>query len=641
MGDELCQPLLLLASAARRLSDIHPLHLPKSALAHFQQLVLLFSNAFAMRTSDGCWTCRLRRKKCDETRPVCEVCAGLDLTCYLGQTRPSWMDGGKRQNDMAEKLKADIKARARRRRGAEASYISRTGMPTPENPDHYQIPDSELVLSTKDTTHSKQYLPTVFGTNHQASKLDVARDTLGETTVPPTDVGLGLGLANDPISTGRDVWNSVFIGHSEATLIMFYLDEVFPWLYPFYRPSLVQGGRFWILEMMSSPVVRQTALCQSNYFYLLAQHGGNCYGKGARVLEQTNEAFTSLREALQVVMGASIADHMQCAARVMTGIVQIYRFEIAISSFLNWQTHLSAALKLLSQILEAAEPAFLAESDSRPDSVSIRLGHSSAEKAAFRFSSALLVLDDVVASIVFQREPRLYNRHPELLGTADHCGSIDLEGVLGLQNRVVLQLGQIAALSAWKQSCRNAGSLDVMELVSRATPIKGSLVAILTGLHVEEAVTPAANASNALHLLTSQNQGFLAAVGDQSGLITRLWAHAALIYLSVVVSGWQHRDSIVRSRVASIIDAVTGKPLRPALMHTIVWPLCVAGCFAESSQRESLRSMIHALQPRSMFGTLCKALELMEQTWYNDSIQDGVDNMSWCFQSQGEQILLV
>jgi len=64
------------------------------------------------------------------------------------------------------------------------------------------------------------------------------------------------------------------------------------------------------------------------------------------------------------------------------------------------------------------------------------------------------------------------------------------------------QLGLIAALSAWKQSCRNAGSLDVMDLVCRTTPIESSLVVILTELYVKKAVTPATSASNALHLLT-------------------------------------------------------------------------------------------------------------------------------------------
>jgi hypothetical protein len=42
------------------------------------------------RSRTGCWTCRTRRKKCDETRPVCRTCAGLDLVCEGYGVRLKW-----------------------------------------------------------------------------------------------------------------------------------------------------------------------------------------------------------------------------------------------------------------------------------------------------------------------------------------------------------------------------------------------------------------------------------------------------------------------------------------------------------------------------------------------------------------------
>ena len=42
------------------------------------------------RSRTGCWTCRTRRKKCDETRPVCRTCAALDLVCEGYGVRLKW-----------------------------------------------------------------------------------------------------------------------------------------------------------------------------------------------------------------------------------------------------------------------------------------------------------------------------------------------------------------------------------------------------------------------------------------------------------------------------------------------------------------------------------------------------------------------
>lgn len=42
------------------------------------------------RTRAGCWTCRARRKKCDETRPHCLSCDSLGLECEGYGMRLKW-----------------------------------------------------------------------------------------------------------------------------------------------------------------------------------------------------------------------------------------------------------------------------------------------------------------------------------------------------------------------------------------------------------------------------------------------------------------------------------------------------------------------------------------------------------------------
>lgn len=80
------------------------------------------SNHRRTRSATGCWTCRVRRKKCDETPGACNSCASLQLRCGGYGARPIWMDGGLREKQKAEELKMKIR---RRRRLSEHLSASR------------------------------------------------------------------------------------------------------------------------------------------------------------------------------------------------------------------------------------------------------------------------------------------------------------------------------------------------------------------------------------------------------------------------------------------------------------------------------------------------------------------------------------
>jgi hypothetical protein len=62
----------------------------------------------ASRSIYGCWTCRLRKKKCDENRPSCFKCTSLQLNCDGYGPRPYWMDRGDLQREQARKMKRII-----------------------------------------------------------------------------------------------------------------------------------------------------------------------------------------------------------------------------------------------------------------------------------------------------------------------------------------------------------------------------------------------------------------------------------------------------------------------------------------------------------------------------------------------------
>ena len=50
-----------------------------------------WDSSMASRTTKGCWTCRIRKKKCDEGRPSCGPCAFRQIICYGYGEKPWFM----------------------------------------------------------------------------------------------------------------------------------------------------------------------------------------------------------------------------------------------------------------------------------------------------------------------------------------------------------------------------------------------------------------------------------------------------------------------------------------------------------------------------------------------------------------------
>ncbi|OAL37962.1 hypothetical protein AYO20_02795 [Fonsecaea nubica] len=626
-----------------------------------------------MRSDKGCWTCRLRRKKCDEHHPVCEACATLRITCHYSEEKPTWMDRGAGQQEMARRIKRQIREQGARshphRRMGRASRNSdamlATSCPGPAPGEYLATPVVD-VLPVDSVSYAKDY-----------GAIEQQQPVTGSPSL-----SCPLVILDGP--GGRESGNPG-AGWPDACLFMFYLDNLMPFLFPFYRPSLAQGGRSWILDvMMTSPVVRQMALCQSSYFFSLALGTGNCHVAWERLLAQSKDAFETLRRSLQALDGRTDntdTDMDLCeVVRILAGVVQLQRFETSVSNFENYHAHRTAAVALFRRVLDSATGT-----TSSFDAVMGRLGTSSwrlpsqciqvpsAEQAACKFSAGLVILDDIIASTTLQEKPTLYEYHGGLLsGTDGSDPPIDLEPLCGCQNSVLLQISEIAALDAWKQERTRAGDLDVVELVSRATPVKDVLMTRVTRLEAAaNNITTASGASKRASGRGPLPLDFLFpaypyhgdeapahTISEQTALITRIWAHAALAYLSVVLSGWQPSSSDIRHHISRIIELLpiiltpqqhtvpcpSPSAFSPALLRTMVWPFCVAGCLAQSPEHHArLRKLVEQLQPSSVFGTVYKALGIMEGVWRRREVGDGLAprDLAACFAGHGEVVVVL
>ncbi|ORY65891.1 transcriptional regulatory protein Pro-1 [Pseudomassariella vexata] len=101
------------------------------------------------RSRTGCYTCRLRRKKCDEGTPMCTACRHLGLQCEY--KRPHWWSN----NDARRQHKDDIKMIIKRKKLSEkASHATiQTSVPSPPGLSH-SLPTSASFSDGLDRTRS-------------------------------------------------------------------------------------------------------------------------------------------------------------------------------------------------------------------------------------------------------------------------------------------------------------------------------------------------------------------------------------------------------------------------------------------------------------------------------------------------------
>ncbi|KAI3394588.1 hypothetical protein diail_2511 [Diaporthe ilicicola] len=628
------------------------------------------------RSSDGCWTCRLRRKKCDEARPNCAACAALEISCLYSDEKPEWMDGGTRQAEKAEEVKAEVKRKAAWRR--ERKYMSgiEPGLEELSMADGM----SELTFTSRQDDSSK-VAPMSPGKGASStnsswdSPQNSSSDATSNNTPPSSTFEPGASSSVDgmfvqgqhiaPPATMPGVSSetpaSSVLYHSlderELSFLTMYLDYVFPFLFPFYRPPLLHAGRGWLLILlMRKRTLLHSTLSLSTYFFTVATDNlisGHepCREHNRAELEKQHElTLKELQHDVAVVNQRGVASDLVESARIMESIVQLVVFEVAVTRRVacaeSWLVHLDGAFVMFEQIME--HHASSGEGDAKHycwHAITAQLGVGSkmptlgfspsgdaypynSDQASIRFFTALLLFADVISATALEQTPRLYKFHGILLesvggnfaGVAINGPQIDLESVVGVKNSVITLLAQVADLHAWKQEMTKTGSLSMVQLVARASKIETLLRSLINCLEQERKSTGASHGSlasavaNPLDFISQYNVGLPIVPGSSTAWTSLIWAHASLTYLSTVVSGWQPSCPEVRASVAATTALLASAPV-PAAVRSVVWPFCVTGCLALPDEEGIFRRMVEALGPLSSFGTIAAALRAMEAVW--------------------------
>jgi hypothetical protein len=343
-------------------------------------------------------------------------------------------------------------------------------------------------------------------------------------------------------------------------------------------------------------------------------------------------------------------------------MVQVLSFEVAVANAGNWQIHLQAASFLFDQIMEHrgkaedGRPCWyrllrdLGEGPVVPHSVPEIHQPWSADQASLRFFTASLLFFDTLSATALDQSPSLQKYHDHLLTTFPVCCDshpslacrphLDMEEFFGVPNWVFLAIARSAALAAWKKEQKLANSLSMTCLVTRAVDIQQDLRTHIHDLDLWLNDLPptqivVADPSNPLSTPTFTPY--------DRALISRIWAQAALTYLSVVVSGWQPSSSEVRNSITATISLLQ-RLSSPVSLRTVVWPFAVTGCLATACEEQFFRDLVAGMGSLQAFGTVREALQIMEHVWsHRDCLGMVPDtwDLAACFRSLGHPALLV
>ncbi|RPD75011.1 hypothetical protein L226DRAFT_487030 [Lentinus tigrinus ALCF2SS1-7] len=487
----------------------------------------------------GCWTCRVRRKKCDEEREgdSCKTCLRLRIKCLgWGPKRPDWM----RDKEKVAAYKASIKEQLSRMgliRGQPRQPWHSTGLASsqPSTPGvagpgpqttlrrsmsaretyhrrdtymagaPYHLPGLANSIPDTDWSHNisastpRHQVPPMTSLMHQSSSTSLP-DTMYAFPSPPLSMSgheeipysAGFGLTGQGMSMSMPppAPPTPAIPPPQSTIrqdeyISYYFKYVRELQYVFAGDSLTNL----LLPIVQAEPDGAVAL---SLCALAALH--HARARMARsttpVLEDPdsetapprqfyNRALYRLMHAPQTNGTGQFQDSDAVAA------VQLMAYSMLGGGSTDWAVPLDYACEWLSQtgIYNEENPKLTLLNMS----------------PAGRFAAKATMYVDIFASITLMQPPRYLSLYKRLFGggagfwatNASPAGAggqhaeLRMDTLSGCPDEALLAIAEISALAHWKATEQQSGSLSVRELIRRGDAIEKELRERATGKRID------------------------------------------------------------------------------------------------------------------------------------------------------------
>ncbi|KAI0255154.1 fungal-specific transcription factor domain-containing protein [Lactifluus subvellereus] len=583
----------------------------------------------AVRAKSGCYTCRIRRKKCDE-RPNaegrCETCIRLRLQCLgFGQKRPEWLKENNNVTMFREKIKDFLAAQgmikghsgsATRSSDQEGMLVlitdhGRSDTSSPHSPalsidssDDRRQPGHNI----SSLRHDPHYPSISLSAQHSHA------DYSSQLPVPhphPPAPAQSIAPSMSPHQSG---------------LVRHYLDHVLRRQYLLADTSIAE---FIVRTVQQNRAVRD-AVC------LLASLHQESLGQDELVLygEASSDYLKTYKRICADLRTSAAGGYTEYEA--MTGL-------FVVSAFLfrggrgAWQEFLSVSADWVWNVLHRGG-----------DPAEIILHCSDAQqfiiKTTFWF--------DILASTTRLQPPRFLNFYRELWSPRRGAyidgaaagpsvpSAFSMMSVMGCANETALAIAEISALACWKESRAQQGVLSVPELVDRGRTIETELL---------------------LHASATQAQppppgGVYYPAGGADDLAAKrrltadIFRATARVYLHSVLSGEYPGCPEIRDGVRETIECLRRVPagqsnnVAHSVLRSVVFGICLCGCLTDDETvQEFLLNRLEEEQAEDV-GNCASARSVMQQVWQQRQGSGGSSSLSWRVAMQqfgGESLLLV
>ncbi|KAH8799337.1 hypothetical protein F5884DRAFT_869130 [Xylogone sp. PMI_703] len=192
------------------------------------------------RSLNGCWTCRLRRKKCDEMQPSCLICKSSDLCCDGYGGVPSWKDGHLKESQYLAMVKSRVKENFRRRcqLRSQGKRLAHSNSGFGNHSQVMEVPNNASTILF-DKPAASISIPPLASSD---PLIDIESDSDSNTDMSSTK---RQQLNND--QREHNLWNTKA---RELELVMYYIDSVFYIQFRFYSSASVSDRRGWLYVLL-------------------------------------------------------------------------------------------------------------------------------------------------------------------------------------------------------------------------------------------------------------------------------------------------------------------------------------------------------------------------------------------------------
>ncbi|EER22958.1 Fungal Zn binuclear cluster domain containing protein [Coccidioides posadasii C735 delta SOWgp] len=597
------------------------------------------------RSRSGCFTCRLRRKKCDEGKPVCKACRNLKLKCEY--KRPMWWGNNDQRRNHKELIKELIKNTKLNERGiSSAARSSAACTYTPPALSH-SAPTPETfidgMVQTRDPSLEPQYpFEHEFSQCHPQDPLDSLTSQLQNPlfesapfwTAAPYEIDIKTEnevYVND-IPTRRESTTSTFsmfqptLPHSmlpplsddkwsEEEFLEGHSD-------PFYS-GLSDHSPF---QFTHAPVHISTIHVEDRDRPLL----DHFFEKVVRLIFPILEAKRPGAVRSEVILPAIESNkcYLHCCLS-STGVHLKATQQLSSESIDNeilrhrYQT-VSELCKALnedtnhSDILEATlamiffQCAVGRPDDSLPDipwhqhfqaatslvhklDLSRRLIEADQVNVHPPFNMSLSAWIDILGSTMLGQMPQFAHTYRTKLFNGSSSGLCDL---MGCEDRIMYLIAEISCLDALK----NEGRIDHLGLCGHITTLAKQL---------DQAEPPAESIADPCADGTFQPRQLVKNM-------TALFCIAARIYLCSLVPGFQRTQPSTLNLIAragELLELIPGGP--GGFDRSLVWPLLICGSYSvpNSPFRSVLARRMEQLGEQAEFGSFGRMARLLQEVW--------------------------